>query len=146
MALSYSSAVRKQVVVAKQPNVDFDTIVRYSKSPFSIMFADEPEDRDMPAKAKTPSVKQHDRLIAARREFGMSQDDFAKKAGVSKKDIGECEAGKSTIPSAMWQKIDSAITVIRKEKAKQAEASAKAEREYNKMIREQKAAKLAAEN
>jgi DNA-binding XRE family transcriptional regulator len=146
MALSYSTVVRKQVVVARQPNVDFDTVARYSKDPFSIVFATEPEDRDMPAKAKKPSGKQHDRLIAARREFGMSQDEFAKKTGVSKKDIGECEAGKSTIPSAMWHKIDAAITVIRREKAKQAEAAAKAEREFNRIMREEKAAKLAAES
>jgi DNA-binding XRE family transcriptional regulator len=143
MSLSYAT-VCKKVVVAQQPNTD--KLSRYSKDKLSILIENDLEDRDVPSKAKKPSGKQHDRLIAARREFGISQDEFAKRAGVSKKDIGECETGKITIPPVMWNKVDAAITTIRREKAKQAEAVAKAAKDYNKILREQKSAKLAAAN
>jgi DNA-binding XRE family transcriptional regulator len=141
MALSHTSTVRKQVVVAHQPNVEFKIATRYSKNPTMDL-----EDGDIPVKQKAPSVKQHDRLIAARREFGMTQDDFAKKAGVSKKEITECESGKSTIPLMLWNKVDKAIGSIRREKAKEAEVEKQKQREYKQILEQEKKVKLAKED
>lgn len=113
----------KQVATySKHP--EFKVAVQFSKSPTTKIFTsepNEPQERDVPVKQKAPSGKQHDRLVSARREFGMSQDEFAKKAGVSKKDIADCESGKSTIPQMLWNKVDKTITSIRREKAKEAE-------------------------
>jgi DNA-binding XRE family transcriptional regulator len=118
MSFSYKPVAPKQIVIARQPKTNTSV--------------DEKEDPDMPTKRKAPSGKQHDKLISARREFGMTQDEFAKHAGVSKKDIAECESGKLTIPTTLWNKIEKAIISIQRERTKQKESTVKIDKDKDK--------------
>lgn len=113
----------KTVVYAKPFSHDSNNILKNYGSSEEI----EINDRDLALCQKQHASKtQADRLRDTRVDLGISQDELAKVACIQKKDITDCEAGKITISTQIWNKIDVAFRNIKKKQQKEVEDSKKA--------------------
>ncbi len=141
MALSYKSALSQKQqpvrIVFQVSQSSQNSQSSQSSRQKTTTQTDEYCDRDE-IRIKKPTGNQAGIIISARRDFNMSQDDFARYVGVSKKDIADCEAGRITIPQISWQKIDTAIPRIRKEKAVEQQRAREAAKKYTEMQKLQK--------